>query len=203
MSFFEHDLALPWWFGLLCWNFALAGLLMLWTEPRWVQQTPVFRGYTFPYKTLALLLIFLQAPLSFMADYVHMEHESYWHAADRCLAVPLMTCELVKYLLQCRESWRAFQQYCSDRNAAAAMQPWMCGLYGLGMMAAVFCFAQSAAAQEALHRDHFVYWHSAWHLYPLVVSAIILIDFYACQGWKRSARQYLYAAELHLLKRVE
>lgn len=199
MSFYGHDLQLPWWFGLNCWNFAWAGLVMLWTEPHWVSQPQLWFDCRFPYRSLAVLLIFVQAPLSFLADYVHMEHDSYWHAVDRFVALPLMTCEVLKYALQCRQTYKSWKR--NDINAA--MHPLLCALYGMAIVFAFFCFTQSTVAQQSLHRDRFVYWHNAWHLYPLIASAATLVDFYGCQGWKRSTRQYTYQMGLHVLKKAD
>jgi len=228
MSFYGHDLQLPWWMGLLCWSFTAAGLIMVWTEPSWVSRpivqlpipttngtrqppghynapatisdTSVVQIY-YPYRMVAWLILVIQSPLSFMADYVHMTNDSYWHVADRCFALPLMTMEVLKLVLMCRESWRGYME--NKTNPNAAMPLWLCMMYVAATAFAVFSFVQSTLAQDRLKRDEFVVWHNLWHAYPLVASSIVLFDFYACQGWKRSTRQYLYAVELHLMKKVD
>jgi len=210
MSFYGHDLALPWWFGGGCWNFALGGLIMMWTtEPQWMAKT------RFPWKTVACLLIFVQSPLSFLADYVYMEKDSYWHVVDRCLALPLMATEVYKYGLMCQHSlmpcvrwfcdhvkWNSQQiaKQTSTSSQQPAMHPLLIVLYGVAIVLAIAAFLQSTKAQSNLDRDAFVYWHTVWHLYPLVVSSIVLFDFYACHGWKQSTRKYIYAAELLLIR---
>ena len=230
MSFYNHDLQLPWWFGAACWNFAIAGLIMLWTTaPQWMETSNSNsrsaskrnNHIAFPYRTMALMLIFVQSPLSFLADYRNMTHDSYWHVVDRCLALPLMGTEVVKFLLMCRHSFlhyydyhyrytnrsnsndnhlcKSKQQHYESTIETMAMHPTLVVLYGVAIGLAVFSFVQSTAAQSNLDRDAFVFWHTAWHLYPLVASAIVLFDFYACHGWKRSTREYLYAIEVHII----
>ena len=225
MSFYDHDLQLPWWFGAACWNFAIAGLIMLWTTaPRWMDSSSsssssARNNIAFPYKTMALLLIFVQSPLSFLADYVNMTHDSYWHVVDRCLALPLMATEVVKFLLMCRHSFLHYYDYNYPNNnnnnntcqsqpqqhphestiETMAMHPTLVVTYGVAIGLAVFSFVQSTVAQSNLDRDAFMFWHTVWHLYPLVASAIVLFDFYACHGWKRSTRDYFYAIELHMI----
>ena len=212
MSFYNHDLNLPWWFGLCCWNYALGGMALLWMEPKWISTS------NFPYRIIALSLIFIQAPLSFMADYLHMEHDSYWHAIDRCLAFPLLLSEVLRFLLQCQHTYKdcIYRLYYSHKNSnrnsnatitnkstANAMHPLLVLMWGWCLLFAVFSFGQSTKAQAILDRDGFVLWHTAWHLYPVLASINAAIDFYICQGWKRSARQYLYQVEMHLLKKIQ
>ena len=81
----------------------------------------------------------------------------------------------------------------------AAMHPTLVILYGVAIGWAVFAFVQSTIAQSDLDRDGFIFWHTMWHLYPLMASAIALFDFYVCHGWKRSTRKYFYAIELHII----
>ena len=208
MSFYNDDLlVLPWWFGLCCWNFAIAGVFMLWTEPQWIHQpittcTVVVPGMStaaipiiFPYKIMAYLLICVQAPLSFLADYCYMTQDSYWHVVDRLLAVPLMMLELLKYILLVRHAWYHGQV---QSNPHAMPLP-LVVLYGMAMILAMYSFVQSTQAQTTLDHDGFVHWHTMWHLFPLLAATITGLDFYACQGWKRSTRQYMYHIEIQYL----
>lgn len=229
MSFYGHNLDLPIWFGVGCWHFALAGLVMVWTTvPQFMLESPspspLPLGLKYPYYTVALLLILAQSPLSFLADYVHMTNDSYWHVVDRCMAVPLMGTEVLKFALMCHHCYsnaaggattnigadvnnnsnnsnsninsNGNKQSTNSRNT---MHPGLVLGYGVAMVLAVFAFRQSTTAQSNLDRDAFVFWHYVWHAYPLVVSSIILFDFYVCDGWKRSTRKYFYAVELHII----
>lgn len=54
MSFYEIPLDLPWWFGFFCFSYSLAGAVMLWVEPTWVDKS------SYPYRSFAYFLIFLQ-----------------------------------------------------------------------------------------------------------------------------------------------
>jgi predicted membrane channel-forming protein YqfA (hemolysin III family) len=189
-SFYQDDsFVLPWWYGAACWNFALGGALMLWMEPTFTNRNK------FPYRTMAYLLMGVQAPLSFLADYCHMTSDSYWHAIDRGMAVFLMVLEVVKFGLLVRDSIRHWQW----RPNPHAMPLPLVILYAMALMFAVYCFGHSTRAQAALDHQAFIQWHTLWHLFPLVASAIVGLDFYGGQGWKRSTRQYLYAVELRML----
>ncbi|CAB9512549.1 expressed unknown protein [Seminavis robusta] len=198
MTFYNDDaLQLPWWFGACCWNFAIAGAFMLWIEPAWVQHPqkitilPSLLSFTvqFPYQTIAYLLIFVQAPLSFLADYVNMKRDSYWHIIDRLLAVPIMATEIIKVTCMALESIRHFQLLPNSK----AMPIPLVVLYFMALIFAIYCFLQSNKAQA--NRDHqgFILWHNTWHLYPLVAVAIFVFDFYVCHGWQRCTRQYMYS----------
>lgn len=182
MSFYEQNLELPWWFGACCWGYSVAGITMLWTQPHWTSKS------RFPYQSFAFFLILLQSPLSFAADYLSMDKDSYWHVADRLVACPALVLEISKFLLVCIRK-------CNHTST--------CVVYGLSLLMAVICFLQSQQAQERLDRDAFVFWHNSWHLYPLFGSVIMLVDFYLLDGWKRSARQKYYSIEFHKLKRVD
>jgi predicted membrane channel-forming protein YqfA (hemolysin III family) len=178
-SFSEQDLQLPWWFGLCCWSYAVAGIAMIWTQPSWTSQT------RFPYQSFACILIFLQSPLSFLADYCYMTQDSYWHVADRLLACPAMMLEMTKFAIVC----------CGKTDTPLVTRI----TYGTALLVACVCFCLSQEAQGRLDRDAFVLWHNAWHLYPLIGSVIMLLDFYLLGGWRRSTRTRFYAVEFHFL----
>ena len=58
----SDDLRLPWYFGALCWSYAVGGIMMMVVEPRWVGSSK------FPYRIMAWMLILLQGesiPVSF------------------------------------------------------------------------------------------------------------------------------------------
>ena len=61
------------------------------------------------------------------------------------------------------------------------------------------CHVQFCRAQVHLDHAGFVHWHIAWHLFPLLAATITGLDSNACQGWKRSTRQYMYKIELQYL----
>jgi hypothetical protein len=198
MTFYQDDrLQLPWYFGLLCWSYALAGLALLWMEPQWAKEPQMLLGgRQYPYRKVAALLIMVQSPLSFLADYVHMTNDSYWHVVDRSMALPLMLIELVRVTLVTQQSI----QYRQEPGRAMSLS--LLGLQFAALLFAAFSFANSQGAQASLHHDGFIFWHNCWHLYPLLATLITLYDFYACGGWKRSTRQYFYRAEVHIVRQT-
>lgn len=147
------------WFGLCCWNYIIAGVTMIYTKPSYI---PIW----FPYDTFALFLIYIQSPISYMADYVCITKDSYWHAIDRCIAIPGMILEMIKYIIMIRTSiqFPHLQHYVT------------CILYGLSLLFALYCFLQSQRAQERIDRNGFSFWHTMWHLYPCIASTIIWVD---------------------------
>ena len=54
----SDDLHLPWYFGALCWSYAVGGMMMFVVEPRWT------RASNFPYRCMAWMLILLQCESS-------------------------------------------------------------------------------------------------------------------------------------------
>jgi len=54
----SDDLHLPWYFGALCWSYAVGGMIMLVVEPRWTKTS------NFPYRCMAWMLILLQCESS-------------------------------------------------------------------------------------------------------------------------------------------
>lgn len=50
----SEDLHLPWYFGALCWSYALGGAMMFIVEPKWSRTSG------FPYRLMAWSLILLQ-----------------------------------------------------------------------------------------------------------------------------------------------
>lgn len=142
MAFHGVDLELPFYFGLFCWAYSMAGICMFWTEPNWSRHSK------FPFRSFALFLIFIQAPLSFLADYCNMSNDSYWHIADRIVATPAMLLEAFKILVMLYHK----------------VNPKVVLSYGIAIVFAVYCFHKSQEAQKALHRDGFVLYHNLWHM---------------------------------------
>ena len=50
----SEDLNLPWYFGALCWSYALGGMMMFVVQPAWTRTSK------FPYRLMAWSLILLQ-----------------------------------------------------------------------------------------------------------------------------------------------
>ena len=150
MSFHGFDLQLPWWFGLGCWNYALAGPLLLLTKPEWS------RNYRFPISLMAYNLIFIQAPLSFLADYLYMSEDSYWHVADRLFACPGVIFEMSKFFLMIQDCVGAKQRKLEKATFAF--------LYIASFTGALVAFGRSQDAQKRLDRDGFILWHHLWHM---------------------------------------
>lgn len=168
-------LHLPWYFGALCWSFAVAGVLMLSLPQKWARRVDRQvdnrpeepRRHWFPYCTFAWALILCQSPCSFLADYVHMTNISVWHPIDRCLACILMSMELVKMLVM-----RPYTR------------PIIYILYLTCSGVAIFCFLKSQEAQNNLDADGFVFWHSGWHCYPITGSVVHLLDCVLDRRWE-------------------
>mmetsp|Transcript_19041 Transcript_19041/g.31594 ORF Transcript_19041/g.31594 Transcript_19041/m.31594 type:complete len:204 (-) Transcript_19041:1266-1877(-) len=159
MAFIGVELNLPWWFGLSSWHYAIYGMIMLLVEPKWSRTS------FFPYRTYALWLIFLQSPLSFSADYLHMSENSIYHVLDRMLATPAAVVEVTRLIAYVSNG-------VSYRIIAATI---------LAQIAAMYCFTRSAMAQADMDRDAFVMWHYLWHVYPLVASVVMLVECNFCR----------------------
>jgi len=115
----------------------------------------------FPCVSYALVLIFIQGPLSFLADYVHVTNDSVFHVMDRILAVPMTIFELGK-IIALYPHTRGGTFFC----------------YLSFFVFAIYSFLQSQAAQSDVERERFIFWHSMWHFFPLKVSALMLFDVY-------------------------
>lgn len=167
-------LHLPWYFGALCWSFAMAGILMLCLPQKWALygggrlsgEKKVYRGHWFPYRAFAWTLILCQSPCSFLADYIHMTNISSWHTIDRFLACNMMSLELVK-LLTMRSYTRPF---------VYILNLTCCGV-------AIFCFLKSQKSQQTLDGDGFVFWHCGWHCYPISASVVHLLEHFLNERW--------------------
>lgn len=90
----DDKLYIPWWFGLGCWTYSVAGIcMMLSPRPKWTYRS------NFCFDLYASILIFVQSPLSFMADYMNMTNVSIWHMIDRFFASPMFV--LTSIMLLC------------------------------------------------------------------------------------------------------
>ena len=99
-----------------------------------------------------------------------MTADSYIHTADRLLACPMMVFEICK----------ALTMFPHVRFGTF-------GLYIASVAFAIFSFIQSSHAQEHLDADSFVFWHNCWHVYPLLVSAIMGFDYFVLGEYDREA----------------
>jgi len=115
----------------------------------------------FPYYTRAFLLLFLQGPLSFSADYLNMDKISRIHVVDKFLAMLLSALELIQIIL--------IFLYSGQKTVFL----WM---YSIGFFMAIFSFLQSAAAQTLTNLDDFIFWHCLWHIYPIVAIIIASVE---------------------------
>lgn len=160
--FYNHpNFELPFYFGLLCFNYSLAGLFMIYIQkPKFMNNKTCYSRF-FPYHTYAYLLMFLQGPLSFLADYKNMNKSSIFHAIDRFLAMPLCALELIKIILILR--------YSKQKNCYL----WS---YSISFFMAIYSFIQSQGAQTSKNVDSFIFWHCMWHLYPVVAVMIVYVE---------------------------
>ena len=62
----SDDLHLPWYFGALCWSYAVGGIMMFVVEPKWTRKS------RFPYRLMAWALILLQCECGIMSLSVGM-----------------------------------------------------------------------------------------------------------------------------------
>ncbi len=103
---------------------------------------------------------FSKGPLSFLADYLSVTKDSYIHVVDRIMA-------LINFQLQfCKVSTLTFH----GRPSTV-----ICQLFGI--MFAAFAFMNSQASQQNHDPDGFVFWHNAWHCYPLIAIVIEIFEF--------------------------
>lgn len=149
----DERLILPWWFGALCLTFSVSGVGMLMIRPKWSSQGQ------FPYTFYALMLIFVQGPLSFLADYVHMTHESNIHAIDRFVAVFLMSLETARIVFMSNKV----------NNSTMVFSV-------LAYLFALVSFLMSQIAQTKTSTSGFIFWHALWHTYPILAFSTLLFD---------------------------
>ena len=99
-----------------------------------------------------------------------MTEDTYIHTADRLLACPMMVFEICKALTMFPHvRLRTF------------------GFYMTSVAFALFSFIQSSHAQEHFDADAFVFWHNCWHVYPLLVSVIMGVDYFVLGEYDREA----------------
>ena len=169
-------LNLPTYFGILCWTYALAGMLILSLPPKWClyggghvtgkRKEKKYRRHWFPVRLYGWALILCQSPCSFLADYVHMTNISAWHTIDRFLACSMMCLELTKLITM---------------SVYTRPYIYMLNLTSVGL--AMFCFLQSQKSQQALDEDGFIFWHCGWHCYPIAACIIHITDHYLNRKW--------------------
>ena len=170
-------LNLPAYFGILCWTYALAGMVILSLPPKWClygggcitdsrNEKKEYRRHWFPVRLYGWALILCQSPCSFLADYVHMTNISAWHTIDRFLACSMMCLELAKLVTM---------------SVYTRPYIYMLNLTSVGL--AVFCFLQSQKSQQALDEDGFIFWHCGWHCYPIAACIIHITEHYLNRIW--------------------
>ena len=150
-------LHLPWFFGALCFSFTLGGIMKLYWTPMWTKRggdsvNGKYQRHWFPYRTFAWMLILLQGPCSFFADYMHMSNVSLWHIVDRWLACTNLTFHLGELICIYR-----FTRPCIYASYIACTA------------AAVVSFLNSQHAQSALDTEGFIFWHNCWHCFPITL----------------------------------
>lgn len=154
------DWNLPWFFGVLCFSYSLFGLVLLLTKrpnrldnfPRYLYALHLIliQGSSHAYITRECpdeLTTTLQAPLSFMADYVNMDQDSIFHVLDRFAALTSAMLEL-----------------CRIFDLLHIAKPSIATLYVGISVAGVLSFLRSQEAQAIQDRDNFVLFHNLWHV---------------------------------------
>mmetsp|Transcript_8198 Transcript_8198/g.12409 ORF Transcript_8198/g.12409 Transcript_8198/m.12409 type:complete len:219 (+) Transcript_8198:82-738(+) len=152
-NFHNADMQFNPLFGALCWSFSLGGFVMVTVKPKWLQRS------SFPYRLYAYVLMFVQGPLSFSADYINMANDSFVHVIDKLLA----TFMFVMYL------WRLASLFHNARPSNFILQL-------AAFCLALFSFMNSQDAQEAHDIEGFKFWHNMWHCFPLNLIVIELHD---------------------------
>mmetsp|Transcript_44422 Transcript_44422/g.53726 ORF Transcript_44422/g.53726 Transcript_44422/m.53726 type:complete len:247 (-) Transcript_44422:100-840(-) len=149
----NEDLVLPWWFGALCFSFSICGVAMLWSPPKWTIES------RFPFTIFCLMLVVIQGPFSFAADYIHMTNDSLFHVYDRFIAIFLMSFETIRIVTMCNQV-----------NTSTMI------LSLLAFSFALFSFVNSQLSQSKKCTSGFVFWHALWHIYPFFAASIALFD---------------------------
>lgn len=164
-------LHLPWFFGALCFSFTLGGIMKLYFTPTWTKQgggcvNGNYQRHWFPYRTFAWILILLQGPCSFFADYMHMSNVSLWHVVDRWLACTNMAFQLSELI--CIYRFTRTGIYMS---------------YLACTFAAVVSFMNSQHAQSALDTEGFIFWHNCWHCFPINLIVVCWFENVLNRRW--------------------
>jgi len=164
-------LQLPWFFGALCFSFTLGGIMKLYWTPRWTRHgggcvNGTYQRHRFPYHTFAWVLILLQGPCSYFADYIHMTNVSYWHNVDRWLACTNMTLQLGELICMYRFT-----------------RPVVFASYIGCTAAAVISFLNSQHAQSALDTEGFIFWHNCWHCLPITLIVVCWFENVLNRRW--------------------
>lgn len=164
-------LQLPWFFGALCFSFTFGGIMMLYWTPRWTKHgggcvNGTYQRHWFPYQTFAWILILLQGPCSFFADYLHMTNVSYWHMVDRWLACFNMAFKLGELMCMYRFT-----------------RPVIFASYVGCTATAVVSFLKSQHAQSSLDTDGFIFWHNCWHCFPITLIVVCWFENVLNRSW--------------------
>jgi hypothetical protein len=91
-----------------------------------------------------------------------MSDDSVFHVLDRMGAVPAAGLEvfrLVAYIYNGVSTRIILTTACLEVLASS-------------------CYIQSTLAQAVLDRDAFVMWHYLWHMYPILASIVIWIEYF-------------------------
>lgn len=169
----NEKLQQPLLFGLLCWSYSMSGIVIL-TKPKpaWVYRS------NFWYETYGWMLLLLQSPLSFMADYINMTNDSMWHVYDRVLACTLFTLTISS--LVCTHA------YAKKINIDSLILDFIAISFAFGS------FLMSSQAQSNKDSDAFLFWHNCWHCYPILKVGIYFLDIYVFDGLPNKEDLRLY-----------
>eukprot|EP00543_Licmophora_paradoxa_P005112 CAMPEP_0202448170 /NCGR_PEP_ID=MMETSP1360-20130828/6979_1 /ASSEMBLY_ACC=CAM_ASM_000848 /TAXON_ID=515479 /ORGANISM="Licmophora paradoxa, Strain CCMP2313" /LENGTH=195 /DNA_ID=CAMNT_0049065611 /DNA_START=964 /DNA_END=1551 /DNA_ORIENTATION=+ len=107
-----------------------------------------------------------------------MSNDSIWHVIDRFLAAPALLLEFGR--------WATMLFAPPYKDGTPQVSNTVCALYFIALLLAVYFYSQSQRAQQQLDRDGFVVWHTLWHCYPILASAIMLVDYYSKPKTKRN-----------------
>jgi len=158
-NFYDHpNIDLPWWFGMMCFSYSIGGLMSHFGITEKCRMS-CKNSKIFPYETYSCCLIFVVGPLCFAADYLNLTNASIFHILDRFFACFTAILESTRIICM----FYCVHQYTSFFNCIA-------------FSCAIGCFIQSQNAQSNYDRENFIFWHNAWHTYPLITSVLVIID---------------------------
>ena len=76
---------------------------------------------------------------------------------------------------------------CLELSKLLAMRrftrPYIYMLYLVFVAMAVFSFLKSQKSQQTLNEDGFIFWHCAWHFYPIACCPLHIVEHYMNNQW--------------------
>uniref|UniRef100_A0A7S2SMK2 Uncharacterized protein n=1 Tax=Rhizochromulina marina TaxID=1034831 RepID=A0A7S2SMK2_9STRA len=112
----------------------------------------------------------LQATLSFLADFVHIHHDSVFHGLDRVFATGMVV-RLI--YIACTRSHPAM--------ALLAVPPLLCIVVG-------------TSAKNRLDLETWKIWHGLWHLSASLLATLVMHTIHSCEAFRSPGGEWLSPA---------